>query len=151
DPYEFAERVRRVVVPEIQGIDGVREANLTGAQDRLVVITPRPAALGSAVDLSAIGTTLRANGIAVPAGSLTESGRSLTVAVGTPLASVADIADLYLTPTEPGAARVRLGDLASVAVEPAPVNSITRTDGRPSLGVSVTAAPDGGAVGISNA
>jgi len=151
DPFEFADRVRRVVVPEIQSIDGVREATVTGAQEQIVAITPRPAALAAGVDLAAIAATLQANGTAVPAGSLTDAGRSLTVAVGTPIGDVAEIADLYLPAAEPDADPIRLGDVATVALEPAEVTSITRTNGRPSLGIAVTATPDGDAVGISRA
>lgn len=46
---------------------------------------------------------------------------------------------------------VRLGDVATVKQEPAKSDSITRTNGRPSLSVVVTMDHDGSAVAISNA
>ena len=45
---------------------------------------------------------------------------------------------------------MRLGDVATVEPQSADVTSITRTNGKPSLGISVTARPDGNAVGVSN-
>lgn len=44
---------------------------------------------------------------------------------------------------------VRLGDVAKVAVTDSAATSLTRTNGRPSLGLSVTMKPDGNAVAIS--
>ncbi|MEV0838418.1 efflux RND transporter permease subunit [Actinocatenispora sera] len=44
---------------------------------------------------------------------------------------------------------VRLGDVASVKVTESAATSLTRTNGKPSLGVSITMKPDGNAVAIS--
>lgn len=44
---------------------------------------------------------------------------------------------------------VRLGDVAKVEVTDSAATSLTRTNGRPSLGLSVTMKPDGNAVAIS--
>ena len=50
------------------------------------MITPNPAKLAAAgVDPTAIATALQANGVAVPAGAVTDGGTSLTVQVGTPI------------------------------------------------------------------
>jgi HAE1 family hydrophobic/amphiphilic exporter-1 len=150
DETAFAEKLRRTVLPEIQSIEGVREATITGVRDRIIVITPnllKAAAAG--VDTATLAAALRANGVAIPAGTLTDGNKSLTVQVGTPLATVDDLRGIYLTPTG-GRAPVRLGDVATVDSQLAEVTSITRTNGKPSIGISVTAAPGGNAVGISN-
>lgn len=53
---------------------------------------------------------------------------------------------------EPGKGKpVRLGDVATVKQQEAPADSITRTDGKPSLSVAVTMDRDGSAVAISEA
>ncbi len=41
---------------------------------------------------------LRANGVAIPAGSVTEDGVNLTVQIGDRVATVEDLKDLYLAP-----------------------------------------------------
>jgi HAE1 family hydrophobic/amphiphilic exporter-1 len=153
DERGFADRLRRVVVPELQGIDGVREATVTGDRADLVVIEPDPARLAAArLDVAALGAALRASGVAIPAGAVTENGRTLNVQVGTPSTSLEDLRDLYLAPSASakGAAPVRLGDVATISRRPAPPTTLTRTNGSPSLGISVTARPDGNAVQISH-
>src|SRR5262249_33673142 len=101
------------------------------------------------VDVTGIPTALRSNGIAIPAGTVAEGDKTLTVQVGTPLKSLDDLKGIYLPSTGPNGP-VTLGDVASVNAQLADVTSITRTKGKPSLGISVTATPDGNAVGISN-
>src|SRR5258705_3646194 len=154
DESVLADNLRRTVLPQIAAIDGVREATVTGARDHEVVITPDPAKVAAAgVDLTALTTALRANGVAVPAGTLTEGSTALAVQVGTPLTTVDDLKNLYLTRTPtPGRGQgpVRLGDVADVKSQLAAATSITRTHGKPSLGIAVTARPDGNPVGISN-
>jgi HAE1 family hydrophobic/amphiphilic exporter-1 len=148
DESEFAERLERVVVPAIQGIEGVREASVTGARTEQVVITPNPARFAAAgLDPTAVGTALRANGVAIPAGTVVDGDKALNVQVGAPLATIEDLRDIYLT----GSGRpVRLGDVAGVEEVLAPASTITRTNGKPSLGIAVTATPDGNAVRISH-
>jgi HAE1 family hydrophobic/amphiphilic exporter-1 len=150
DQRAFADKLQTAVIPEILAVQGVRDATVTGVRGQQLVITPNLAAMAAAgVDLSAITTALRSNGVALPVGTLTDGASSLSVQVGTPLSSVDDLKALYLTPA-PGHAPVQLGDVATVALADADVTSITRTNGKPSLGISVTATPDGNAVRISN-
>jgi len=144
----FAEKLRRTVLPELASIDGVREAALSGDRAREVVITPNLLEVArTGVDLTSLATVLRANGVVVPAGTLTEGDQSLAVQVGSPLTTVDEIRDLRLP--LPTGGTVRLGDVASVESRLAAPTSITRTNGRPSFGISVTAAPDGNSVAIS--
>jgi HAE1 family hydrophobic/amphiphilic exporter-1 len=154
DESQLADKIRADVLPEIQGIDGVREASLTGARDRQVVIAPNPIQLAAAgLSVTDLTTVLRVNGLAVPAGALAEGDKSLTVSVGTPLTTVDDIRGLWLRPAAaaPGTAQpVRLSSVATISERLAPPTSVTRTNGKPSLGILVLATPDGNAVGISH-
>ncbi|WP_031162184.1 efflux RND transporter permease subunit [Streptosporangium roseum] len=192
DERAMADKLQRIMVPELQGIDGVREAVVTGARDETVVITPdvkKLAARGLAP--TAVADALRANGQPVPAGSLVQDKASLTVQVGSRIASIEDLKNLYLIPAVPAQAQqqapaqqaaqqgrqvpgqgsaaaaqqrarqaqlpvaapkpVKLGDVAEVERSLADSTSLTRTNGEPSLGVSVTMTPDGNAVAISHA
>ncbi|MFG1951151.1 efflux RND transporter permease subunit [Micromonospora sp. NPDC048830] len=151
DERALAEKLRKTVVPELEAIDGVRTVAVTGTRDEVVTITPDPAKLAAArLAPTAIGTALKTNGVAVPAGAVTDGSRSLTVQVGTPIASIDDLRGIVLAPTAPKAAPVRLGDVATVEQQLAPATSFTRTNGKDSLGIAVTAAPDGNAVEISH-
>ncbi len=188
DQHALLDKLDRTVVPELSSITDVREVTVTGARDDEVTITPDTAKLAKAgLTAAAIPTALQANGVSVPAGSLTKDERSLTVTVGEQLESVEDLQNLYLTPsagssagsgsaagsgsTRPGAGGsptagsaspgtsagtaapkpVKLGDVATVKLEPEAATSITRTNGEPSLGLSVTMSNDGNAVAISHA
>ncbi|MFU8872092.1 efflux RND transporter permease subunit [Micromonospora sp. SL4-19] len=150
DEQTLAEKLRRTVVPELEGLDGVRTVEVTGTRDQVVLITPDPVKLAAArVAPTAIGQALRTNGVAVPAGVVADgSGLSLPVQVGTPIRTVDDLRGIVLT-TAP-AAPVRLGDVAQVEQQLAPATGFTRTNGKPSLGIAVTATPDGNAVRISH-
>ncbi|MFI5494602.1 efflux RND transporter permease subunit [Actinoplanes sp. NPDC051859] len=149
DESDLARRLQENVVPELTAIEGVRDVVVTGTRSEQVLIKPDLAKLGAAgADPRAIATLLQANGISVPAGALTTDGRSLSVQVGTPITSVEQLRDLYLTGSK---GPVKLGSVATVTSELATATSFTRTDGVESLGVAVTAAPDGNAVAISHA
>ncbi|MGC5320739.1 efflux RND transporter permease subunit [Micromonospora arida] len=148
DERALAEKLRTAVVPELEGVEGVRTVEVTGTRDDIVLVTPDPAKLAAAkVQPTAIGAALKTNGVAVPAGAVTDGALSLPVQVGTPIATLEDLRGIVVSP---GAAPVRLGDVASVEQQLAPATAITRTNGKDSLGIAVTAAPDGNAVQISH-
>ncbi|WET81987.1 efflux RND transporter permease subunit [Amycolatopsis sp. QT-25] len=154
DPQTLAPALTGEVAPELRKIDGVREVEVTGARQPRVTIALDYAKLAAAgVDPSSIGTTLQTAGAAVPAGTLTEGDKTLTVQVGGGPTTVDTIKNLYLTPaSRPGAQAgkpVRLGDVADVQAGFAPPTSITRTNGKPSLGLSITMVENGNAVAIS--
>ncbi|WP_182876782.1 efflux RND transporter permease subunit [Microbispora sp. H10670] len=200
DEHAMADKIERIMVPELQSIEGVRDVTVSGAREQQVVITPdqgRLALLG--LSAAAIPDLLRTNGVSIPAGTLTEDGKSLTVQIGDPVRTVKDLENLYLTPAStagqagagqrgagagtgagqgfPGQASagrgaaaggagaagaaapvqapkppkpVKLGDVAEIKVENATATTLTRTNGTPSLGVSITMVPDGNAVQISH-
>ncbi|RSM61124.1 hydrogenase expression protein [Amycolatopsis sp. WAC 01376] len=156
DPQALAPALTGEVAPELRKIDGVREVDVTGARQPRVTIALDYAKLAAAgVDPSSIATTLQTAGAAVPAGTLTEGDKTLTVQVGGGPTTVDTIKNLYLTPAaRPGAqaakpVAVKLGDVADVQAGFAPPTSITRTNGKPSLGLSITMVENGNAVAIS--
>ncbi|NBH07107.1 efflux RND transporter permease subunit [Amycolatopsis sp. SID8362] len=159
DPQALAPALTDQVAPELRKIEGVRTVTVTGVQQPRVTITLDYAKLAAAgVDPTSIATTLQTAGAAIPAGTLTEGGKTLSVQVGGGQTTVDTIRGLYLTPSAAsGAARgpargpVKLGDVADVQAGFAPPTSITRTNGKPSLGLSITMVDNGNAVAISDA
>ncbi|GAB1694137.1 efflux RND transporter permease subunit [Krasilnikovia sp. M28-CT-15] len=144
----LANRLNSDVVPELNAIEGVRTVNVTGGRQQQVVITPNQAKMAAAgVNPASLVTILQANGVSVPAGAVTDASRSLSVQVGTPITSVDQLRNLYLTGSR---GPVKLGDVATVESTLATATSYTRTDGVDSLGIEVTAAPDGNPVLISD-
>ncbi|GHD83957.1 efflux RND transporter permease subunit [Streptomyces naganishii] len=149
DQQALADQIDNTVVPTLKNIDGVGRVQVTGVRALQVTVTPDDAKLARAhLTPAALGQALQAGGATVPAGSFEENGANRTVQVGGGLTSLKQIQDLMVT----GAGKpVRLGDVATVRQQPAPADSITRTDGRPSLAVNVTMDHDGSAVAISDA
>ncbi|MEV4663813.1 efflux RND transporter permease subunit [Micromonospora echinofusca] len=151
DQRVLAEKLRGTVVPELEAIEGVRTVELTGARDDVVVVTPDPAKMAAAkLQPTALGAALKTNGVTVPAGAVTDGTRALPVQVGTRLATLDDLRGVVVAPATGRAAPVRLGDVAAVEQQLAPATAITRTNGKDSLGIAITAAPDGNAVEISH-
>ncbi|WP_158853744.1 efflux RND transporter permease subunit [Saccharothrix deserti] len=147
DDIAAAARLRAEVVPGLEAIPGVREATVSGERDRQVTVTVDYARLGAArVEPQALTAALTSAGAVVPAGTVPDADKTLTVQVGGPVGSVDDLRDLVLaSPAGP----VKLGDVAAVESAPEASTVLTRTDGQATLGVSVTMAADGNAVEIS--
>ncbi|GGW83574.1 efflux RND transporter permease subunit [Streptomyces lomondensis] len=152
DQQALADQLDKTVVPDLKSIDGVGQVTVDGVRDLQVTVTPDDAKLAKAGLTSlSLSQALEAGGATVPAGSFDEGGANRTVQVGGGFTSLKQIQDLMVT-GEPGKGKpVRLGDVATVKQQEAPADSITRTDGRPSLAVAVTMDRDGSAVAISDA
>lgn len=160
DQQTLADQLDRTVVPSLKNIEGVGQVTVSGAQERIVAVTPDDKKLAAAgLTPAALGQALEAGGTSVPAGAFAEHGRSRTVQVGAGYTFVRQIQDLTIAPAAAGAGgagggagkSVRLGDVASVKEEAAAPTSLTRTNGKPSLAVTVTMDRDGSAVTISDA
>ncbi|MEV5436451.1 efflux RND transporter permease subunit [Streptomyces sp. NPDC052682] len=152
DQQALADQLDRTVVPALKDIEGVGQVTVDGVRDLQVTVTPDDAKLAKAgLTPQSLAQALQAGGATVPAGSFDEGGANRTVQVGGGFTSLQQIKDLRVT-GEPGKGKpVRLGDVATVRQQEARADSITRTDGRPSLAVAVTMDHDGSAVAISDA
>ncbi|WP_369168777.1 efflux RND transporter permease subunit [Streptomyces sp. R28] len=155
DQQALADQLDRTVVAGLKDIDGVGQVTVDGVRDLQVTVTPDDAKLAKAgLTSAALSQALQAGAATVPAGSFDEDGDNRTVQVGGGFTSVQQIEDLMVTGEGAFAAGkkpVRLGDVADVKQEQAAADSITRTDGKPSLAVAVTMDRDGSAVAISDA
>jgi HAE1 family hydrophobic/amphiphilic exporter-1 len=109
-------------------------------------VTPHRAALAArGLAATAVRDAVQSSGALVPAGTITENGRTLSVQAGTPLGSVADIAGLPLV-----GARATVGDVARVRLADDPVTTLSRVDGKPALTIAVTKVPDANTVEVSH-
>ncbi|MFD5076508.1 efflux RND transporter permease subunit [Streptomyces sp. NPDC058371] len=150
DQQALSDQLDRTVVPALKDIDGVGQVTVDGVRDLQVAVTPDDRKMARAgLTPTALGQALQAGGATVPAGSFDEDGNNRTVQVGGGFTSLKQIQDLMVTGAG-GKKPVRLGDIAAVEQEQATADSITRTDGRPSLAVMVTMDHDGSAVAISD-
>ena len=181
DPVTLAAQVKQEVVPVLQGIDGVANANVTGVEQQIVTVTLDLKKVQAAgLSVSQIEGVLQANNITLPAGQITSNGQTLPVQVGNTFNSIDDLKHLVVgisvprtssgsqvstgtgtgtpspLPTGTPAPTVKptpitLGEVATVEQTLAPSTSITRTNGKPSIGIAITKTNDGNTVSISQA
>ena len=162
---ELASAVRTSVVPPLEKLDGVRAASLTGEPEARITVVPKDALSDHRLQDTVISDTLAANGVLVPAGSVTEGGSTRAIQIGTEIGSTADLRALPLSgvteqqwnaTVRPGASGrltrpPQIGDGATVQQDRDPVTSIALVNGRPALTVSVTKLPDANTVDVSKA
>ncbi|MER6407932.1 efflux RND transporter permease subunit [Streptomyces viridosporus] len=152
DQQALADQLDRTVVPALKDIDGVGQVMVDGVRELQVTVTPDDAKLAEAgLTPQALTQALQAGGATVPAGSFDEDGANRTVQVGGGYTSIRQIEDLMVTGGPGKGKPVRLGAVADVEQREATADSLTRTNGSPSLAVVVTMDHDGSAVTISNA
>ncbi|HEX4984011.1 MAG TPA: efflux RND transporter permease subunit, partial [Ilumatobacteraceae bacterium] len=150
DPETLADDLRRSVLGDIRDVEGVRDAALVGDVGRRVSITPDAASLAArGLSAQAIREALAQNGSLLPAGSITEEDKTLSVQTGSKLGSAEDIAALPLVSRVPGAPAATIGDVATVELTTNPVTSISRVNGEPALTISVTKVPAANTVDVS--
>jgi HAE1 family hydrophobic/amphiphilic exporter-1 len=136
-------------------VAGVKDVQVGGIREYRVNMELNTALMAAnGISAQSISAALKTNGFVLPAGTLQDNEGQITVQVGTPVESIAALKSLPLSsssiPGMPGLGRVlTIGDIATVTYEPAPVTSISRVDGKPSLAIAITKTQDGNTVSIS--
>src|SRR6266487_1918841 len=175
DPVTLAAQVKQEVVPVLQGIDGVANANVTGVEQQIVTVTLDLKKVQAAgLSVSQIEGVLQANNLTLPAGQITSNGQTLPIQVGNTFNSLDDLKHLVVGVSVPRTSPatgtssaspfptaiqtpavkptpITLGEVATVEQTLAPSTSITRTNGKPSIGIAITKTNDGNTVSISHA
>ena len=152
------------IVPQIQSLDGVAAADLTGGLEPQVIITldgQKLAATG--VSVQQILGVLQANNITVPSGQLQAGGTRIPVSTMGQLTSVDQISGLIVGAAQPATAPgatpapgavptpVKLSDVASVQLESVPTTGFARTNGNPSLTLTITKTSTANTVQVAQA
>ncbi|WP_285115311.1 efflux RND transporter permease subunit [Leifsonia sp. fls2-241-R2A-40a] len=97
DQRALGDDITKLMLPDIENLKGVNDAQLVGEVGQRITITPDTAKLAAAgVSSSAIKDALQQNGVLIPGGSITEDGKTLSIQSGSQLSSVEDIAGLPL-------------------------------------------------------
>ncbi|GAB2566890.1 efflux RND transporter permease subunit [Leucobacter ruminantium] len=146
-PEQAAETVERVAISELSDLDGVREAQLTGARENRITIEPDLEALAAqGLAPQAIGDTLQQSGALMAAGTVTEGDRTLAVQAGSEVGTPEDVAALPIV-----GSTATIGSVADVRLEPGPEQSISRVNGAPALTIAVTKMSAANTVDVSHA
>nr|HET6903617.1 efflux RND transporter permease subunit [Ktedonobacteraceae bacterium] len=157
---DLALALKQVVVPALQGIQGVGKVDLTGVHDQIVSVTLDLARLhDKGLSIFQVLQALQANNMTTPTGEVTSNDKTYAVQVGNTLGSIQDLNNVVVGEQQPANTQsaaaaplsVKLSDVAVVEEDLAPSTVLTRTNGKPSLGISITKTASGNSVTISQA
>ncbi|MBI5279769.1 MAG: efflux RND transporter permease subunit [Burkholderiales bacterium] len=156
DPVALGDYASRVVLPEIQRIPGVGQAQLFGTE-RAMRVWIDPAKLVSFnLSMADVTAAIRAQNAQVSAGAIGDQpnvagqGIAATVVVNGQLSSVEQFGNIQLRSTADGAA-VRLKDVARLELGAQGYAISARLNGQPSTGIGVQLSPTGNALATAKA
>ncbi len=171
---EAAEIARTEIVPEIAALEGVASVDVTGGLEQRLLITLDPDKLAaSGVSVAQITGILTANNLTFPSGQLSDGGTKIPVSTIGELTSPEQIENLVVgfagatapteptTPVDPAAppasaapvapTPITIGDLGAVETVDVATTGYARTDGNPSLTLSVSKTSDANTVLVAEA
>ena len=142
--------VQSRIVPELSGIDGIGDVSLTGTVERSVrVIVDADRMAANGISMFQVAGAMSENNLTLPAGLLFDGSQAVIAKTTHTLDSVQDVANLIVGASPSGP--VRLSDVANVSVGEGAPGSITRTNGKPGVGVSISKSPDANTVDVTTA
>ena len=156
DPVALGDYASRSVVPELQRLTGVGQAQLFGTERAMRIWIDPAKLLGYNLSAADVTNAIRAQNAQVSAGEIgalpNVGGQSIaaTVVVNGQLASVEQFGNVVLRASADGAT-VRLKDVARIELGAQAYATSARLNGKPSTGIGVQLSPSGNALATANA
>ncbi len=140
--------VRSLVLPAISDVEGIMQVQVDGEIERRVSVAVQPDRLAAnGVSLFQVSSALGENNLTLPAGLVFDGGQAMPAKTTHTFDSVEDIRSLVVGASEDGP--VRLGDVADVSLGDGAPTSISRTNGKPSLSVSIVKTPEANTIDVT--
>ena len=156
DPVGMGDYAARNVIPELQRLPGIGQAQLFGTE-RAMRIWIEPSKLtGFGLSALDVNNALRAQNAQVSSGTIGElpnvagQGIAATVVVNGQLSSVEQFGNVVLRANADGST-VRLKDVARIELGAQSYATSARLDGKPSTGIGVQLTPSGNALAAAKA
>ena len=157
---DLSSQLRSVAIPKLAGLAGVSTVNLTGAPSEEVQVTLDPSKLAEhGLTVAQVSAALAQATTVQSVGALKDKGTVIPLQISGALTSIEQIGNVLVspaggfaaTPGRPASAptAVAIHDLGTVALVAVPADTITRTNGNPSVGLSVLKAPDANTVTVA--
>ncbi len=156
DPVALGDYASRNIVPEIQRLPGIGQAQLFGSERAMRVWIDPAKLLGLSLSAADVSAAIRAQNAQVSAGEIGSlpnvagQGISATVIVKGQLASVEQFGNIVLRANADGST-VRLKDVARIELGGQDYSSQARLNGKPSVGMGVQLSPTGNALAAAKA
>ena len=150
DPIATKKYVEDSVVNKLEAVEGVASVTVSGAQDRIIEIEVDPERLfGHGVDMTDIATAISSRNVNLPAGTIENRGKELTLRAVGKFSSVDEIDTIPLV-TDMGQI-VYLRDVATVSDTYSEQSTIARLNGEGSLSITIAAESDANTVDVVEA
>jgi HAE1 family hydrophobic/amphiphilic exporter-1 len=154
---DLAGQLRAQALPKLKGLAGVSSVVLTGAPTDEVDVTVDPAKLAAhGLTVTQVAAALQQASIVQSIGSLKQGSATIPLQVSGSLVSLDQIGKITVNPA-PGAqsggkpaAPVAISQLGTVQVASIPADTITRTNGKPSIGLQIVKGPNTNTVTVAN-
>ena len=145
-----SEFVESRILPELSSIEGILQVLVTGQVEQQVLVSADPdRMLAKGVALPQIAAALSENNVTLPAGLVLGEGGSMPVKTIHTLASVEEVRNLVVGSTPSGV--VALRDVADVQLTDGAPTSISRTNGKPAINVSIVKEPEANTIKVTEA
>jgi HAE1 family hydrophobic/amphiphilic exporter-1 len=159
---EVGALVRDEVVPELAGIPGVASVDTTGGDLERVEVTLDPLKLAAyGISVQQVSGVLQANDLTSPSGTIVNGDATLPVTTSHRFRTIDEIRDLIVgfeqvppqagSGAQPAPKPIAIGDLGTVEFTRDPAAGTSRTDGTPSVALSVVKSSDANTVDVTKA
>lgn len=159
---EVGALVRDQVVPELAGIPGVASVDATGGDLERVEVMLDPLKLAaSGISVQQVSGVLQANDLTSPSGTIVNGEATLPVTTSHRFRTIDEIRDLIVgfeqvppqaeSGAQPAPKPIAVGDLGTVEFARDPAAGTSRTDGTPSVALSVVKSSDANTVDVTKA
>ena len=148
---ELGDIVSDRIVPELEGIAGVGDVEITGGLEDEVTITLDAVALAqSGIAYPQIQAALAASSVTIPAGELPSEDESIPVTVVGEITSTAEL-EAIVVGANPTGQPVTLGDVATVETLERATTGYARINGQEALSLTVSKTASANTVDVSQA
>ena len=157
-----------LIVPPIEQVNGVFSVDVLGRVDEQVLITVDTERLEDlGLSMQQVSNAIRDNNLSIPAGDIQNGGTSFAVRTSHEFGSLDDIRNLVIAfeqaPAPAGSSAgafvggplegrpITVSDIAEVGLGTSDADSISRTNGKPSLSIAVIKDPEANTVDVTSA
>ncbi len=156
DPVALGDYASRNIIPEIQRLPGIGQAQLFGTERAMRIWLDPAKMLSFNMSPAEVNAAIRAQNSLVPAGAigdlpnLSSQTMSATVVIKGQLENADQFANIVVRSNTDGSA-VRLKDVARIELGGQGYGSYSRLNGKPATGIGVQLAPTGNALAAATA
>lgn len=150
DERAFTELVEKTIQPELSRIDGVAKIDITGGDKREIKVNVNNEKLKFYnVSILQVSSAIAKANLDFPTGSLKSTNQDVLLRLSGKFSGLSELSNLVVGTANDGSL-VYLKDVAELYDTKEDASSLTRVNGKTSLGISIVKTGDGNTVGISD-